>query len=414
MKKVIVVGGGISGLFSAYYLVKEGYDVTVLDQMDKASGASYINAGYITPSHFIPLAAPGIITQGLKWMLDSSSPFYIKPRWDMEFFKWALLFKKSATHSKVKKAMPVLKELNLKSRDLYEEMLRAQDFDFHYERKGVLMAYCSDKAEHEEHEVAEQALKEGLDVSVLSKEALHKIQPVFSDNVKGAVHYKCDAHMTPNHFMQQLKDWLQSQGVRFRLGQKVEEFIVKDRKIVSVKTGDTIFEADEYVLASGSWTSKLTTSLGLSVPIQGGKGYSMDVSRPTGITLPTILVDARMAVTPMVGFTRFAGTMEFSGNNNTIQQERVEALAKAVKAHYREVEILQAEKDSATSGLRPVSPDGLPYIGKTSKYTNLTIAAGHAMMGWSLGPITGKLVTQEVSGTKTLVELKPLSPDRFN
>ncbi|KAB5484764.1 MULTISPECIES: NAD(P)/FAD-dependent oxidoreductase [Flagellimonas] len=414
MKKVIVVGGGISGLFSAYYLVKEGYEVTVLDQTDMTSGASYINAGYITPSHFIPLAAPGIITQGLKWMLDSSSPFYIKPRWDVEFFKWTLLFKKSATHSKVKKAMPVLMELNLKSRDLYEEMLSAQHFDFHYERKGVLMAYCSDKAEEEEHEVAEQAIKKGLDVSVLTKEALHEIQPVFSDKVKGAVHYKCDAHMTPHHFMQQLKDWLQLQGVRFRMGQRVEDVIVEGKKIVAMKTHNTVFEADGFVLACGSWTSKLASTLGLNVPIQGGKGYSMDVERPTGITLPTILVDARMAITPMDGFTRFAGTMEFSGNNDTIQKERVEALAKAVKTHYQNVEILQAEKDRATSGLRPVSPDGLPYIGKTSKYNNLVIASGHAMMGWSLGPITGKLVAQEVANTKPLIDLSPLSPDRFH
>ncbi len=413
MKKVIVVGGGISGLCSAYYLVKEGYDVTILDQTDMTSGASFINAGYITPSHFIPLAAPGIITQGLKWMLNSSSPFYIKPRWDIEFFKWALLFKKSATASKVKKALPVLKELNLKSRSLYEELLASHDFDFHYERKGVLMAYCTDKAEHEEREVAEQAIKEGLEATILSKEKLQEIQPVLSDEVKGAVHYQCDAHMTPNHFMQQLKDWLLLQGVVFRLNQKVEGFTVKEQKIASLKTQSSIFEADEFVLASGSWTSKLASSLGLNIPIQGGKGYSMDVNRPTGITLPTILVDARMAVTPMDGFTRFAGTMEFSGNNNTIKKERVGALAKAVKAHYREVEIQLDELNKATSGLRPVSPDGLPYIGKTSKYKNLTIAAGHAMMGWSLGPITGKLVAQQVSGTKTLMDLSPLSPERF-
>ena len=144
MKKVIVVGGGISGLCSAYYLVKDGHKVTILDQTNMDSGTSYINAGYITPSHFVPLAAPGIITQGLKWMLNSSSPFYMKPRWDMDFFKWALLFKKSAAVSNLERALPVLKELNLKSRALYEELLASHEFDFHYERKGVLMAYCSE------------------------------------------------------------------------------------------------------------------------------------------------------------------------------------------------------------------------------------------------------------------------------
>lgn len=398
---------------SAYYLVKEGYSVTVLDQGDITTGASFINAGYLTPSHFIPLAAPGIITQGLKWMLNSSSPLYIKPRWDVDFFKWALLFKKSATKSNVQRSIPLLKELNLKSQFLFEEMLSSLDFAFHYEKKGVLMVYSTAKSEEEEHMMAERAAEEGLDVSCLSKGELEELQPVFSDYVKGAVHYKCDAHTTPNHFMDQMKTWLRSKGVTFELGQKVDGFAIKNNKIVAAKTEKAVFDADEFVLACGSWTSKLASLLNLKIPIQGGKGYSMDVFRPTGISVPAILLEAKVAVTPMENFSRFAGTMEFSGNNTIVEKQRVEALAKAVKTYYRGVEINQEEKNKATSGLRPVSPDGLPFIGKTSKYDNLTIAAGHAMMGWSLGPITGKLVTQAISKEKFAVDMGLLSPERF-
>ena len=398
---------------SAYYLVKEGYSVTVLDQGDITTGASFINAGYLTPSHFIPLAAPGIITQGLKWMLNSSSPLYIKPRWDVDFFKWALLFKKSATKSNVQRSIPLLKELNLKSQFLFEEMLSSLDFAFHYEKKGVLMVYSTAKSEEEEHMMAERAAEEGLDVSCLSKGELEELQPVFSDYVKGAVHYKCDAHTTPNHFMDQMKSWLRSKGVTFELGQKVDGFAIKNNKIVAAKTEKAVFDADEFVLACGSWTSKLASLLNLKIPIQGGKGYSMDVFRPTGISVPAILLEAKVAVTPMENFSRFAGTMEFSGNNTIVEKQRVEALAKAVKTYYRGVEINQEEKNKATSGLRPVSPDGLPFIGKTSKYDNLTIAAGHAMMGWSLGPITGKLVTQAISNEKFAVDMGLLSPERF-
>ncbi|MFD2101560.1 NAD(P)/FAD-dependent oxidoreductase [Flagellimonas iocasae] len=413
MKRVVVVGGGISGLCSAYYLVQEGYQVTILDKSDVSTGASFINAGYITPSHFIPLAAPGIITQGIKWMMNSSSPFYIKPRWDVDFFKWTLLFKKSVSASKVKKAIPVIKELNLKSRDLYEEMISAVDFPFQFEKKGLLMAYRTAKSEEEELEVAEMAAKEGLEAIPLSKEEVHKMQPAFSDDVIGAVHYTCDAHMTPNYFMEQMKTWLKSQGVVFEFNQTVEEFVVNGKKITGVKTKDAVFGADEVVLAGGTWTYELAKSLNLYIPVQGGKGYSMDVRRNTGITMPAILVDAKVAVTPMEGFTRFAGTMEFSGNNDIVRKERVEALAGAVKSYYADFEINQEEKDKATSGLRPVSPDGLPYIGKTSKYDNLTVAAGHAMMGWSLGPITGKLVTQSITESTPSIDLKPLSPERF-
>jgi D-amino-acid dehydrogenase len=412
MRSVVIVGGGISGLCSAYYLVKEGYSVTVLDQGDITTGASFINAGYLTPSHFIPLAAPGIITQGFKWMLNSSSPFYIKPRLDFDFLKWALHFKKSATKNNVEKSIPVLKELNLKSQLLFEEMLASLDFNFHYEKKGVLMAY-SDSNKEEEHEIAERAVKEGLEVTYLNKEELHKVQPGFSDKVIGAVHYKCDSHMTPNHFMVSMKSWLEKNGVRLLTNQKVEDFTVKNDKITSVKTECFNFEADEFVLASGSWTSTLAKKINLNIPIQGGKGYSMDVYRLTGITIPTILVDAKVAITPMDSFTRFSGTMEFSGNNTFVSKERVEALANAVKTYYKDIEINEQEKGKATSGLRPVSPDGVPFIGKTTKYTNLTIAAGHAMMGWSLGPITGQLVTELIGNKKSSVNLKPLAPERF-
>ncbi len=413
MKRVIIIGGGISGLCSAYYLLKEGHSVTVLDQSDITTGASFINAGYLTPSHFIPLAAPGIITQGIKWMFNSSSPFYIKPRLDFDFFKWVWLFKKSATKSNVEKSIPVLKELNLKSQLLFEEMLATLDFNFHYEKKGVLMAYSNAKSEEEEHKIALRAIKEGLDVTCLNKEELNNIQPVLSDNVIGAVHYKCDSHMTPNHFMTTLKTWLENNGVIFQTNQKVEDFTIKDNKIISIKTEHINFEANEFVLASGSWTSKLASKLNLKISIQGGKGYSMDVYRPTSITIPTILLEAKAAITPMDGFTRFAGTMEFSGNNTLVRKERVEALANAVKKYYKNIEINNEEKANATSGLRPVSPDGVPFIGKTSKYSNLTIAAGHAMMGWSLGPITGQLVTELVGNKKSSVNLNPLAPERF-
>lgn len=413
MKKVVIIGGGISGICSAYYLLKEGYQVTVIDKSDLTTGASFINAGYLTPSHFIPLAAPGIITQGLKWMFNSSSPFYIKPRADIDFFKWALHFKKSATNKNVEKSIPVLKELNLKSQTLFENMINELDFSFHYEKKGVLMAYATKGCEEEEHEVAERAMKEGLDVSVLNKTELQELEPVLSDKVIGAVHYKCDSHMTPNHFMPKLKTWLEKNGVVFKTNETVTDFSIKNNNITSVTTENATYEADDFVLASGSWTTELASKLKLNIPVQGGKGYSMDVHRPTGITIPTILLEAKVAITPMDKFTRFAGTMEFSGNNTFVRKERVEALANAIKSYYTDIEINPDERANATSGLRPVSPDGVPFIGKTSKYNNLTVAAGHAMMGWSLGPITGQLVAELVANKNTSVNVSPLAPERF-
>ncbi|MGS2765089.1 NAD(P)/FAD-dependent oxidoreductase [Sinomicrobium sp. M5D2P9] len=413
MRKTIIIGGGIAGLCSAYYLVKEGYRVTVIDREDISGGASFINAGYLTPSHIISLAAPGMVTKGLKWMFNSKSPLYIKPRLDIDFMKWGLLFKKSATAQRVEASIPVIKELNLKSRDLYDAMLDSLDFEFHYGRDGVLMVYTGAKAEEEELHLAERAMKEGLEARCLNKEELKTMQPVFSDNVLGAVLYECDRHITPNEFMQNLKQWLVKKGVEFQLHQEVTDMKISGNKIAAVQTNKGNYEGDEVVLAAGSWTFPLAKKLGLYIPVQGGKGYSMNVKRHTGITLPAILTEAKVAVTPMHGFTRFAGSMEFSGNNDFIRKERVQAVAAAVKKYYNGIEISEEEKAGALSGLRPVSPDGLPFIGKTLKYTNLTIASGHAMMGFSLGPVTGKLVKQLVVGEKPLMDITPLRPERF-
>lgn len=413
MKKIIILGGGISGLCAAYYLVKEGYEVTVIDKNDITTGASFINAGYIIPSHFISLAAPGMISKGLRWMFDSSSPFYVKPRLDFEFFKWVLRFKQSATLDKVERAIPILKDINLKSQGLFEEILSSLDFQFYYERSGLLLAYCSVKDEEEELKIAERALKEGLVARHLTREQLIKIQPDFSEKVLGAIHYECDSHTTPSHFMLSMKNWLKDNGVHFELNQEITKINFLKNKLISVESKNATFELDELVLATGSWTSSLVKSLGLNIPVQGGKGYSMDVYRSTGITIPAILVEAKVAVTPMDGFVRFAGTMEFSGNNSNIRSNRVEAIASAVKKYYTNIELTREEKEAASSGLRPVSPDGLPYIGKSSEYVNLTIATGHSMMGWSLGPITGKLVSQLIAGKKTSVNLDPFKPERF-
>ncbi|WP_274971349.1 NAD(P)/FAD-dependent oxidoreductase [Zunongwangia profunda] len=413
MKKVAIIGGGITGLCSAYYLVKAGYEVTIVDKGNITKGASFINAGYVTPSHFVPLAEPGMINQGIKWMFNNSSPFYIKPRWDIDFFKWSWYFKKSSTKQKVAKAIPVLKELNEKSKELYEEMLESLDFEFHIERKGLLMVYKSAKNEEHETKLAEKGKDLGLDVSVLDKKALHDLEPQFSEDVIGGVHYECDAHSTPNLFMKNLKQWLENNGVRFVLEEAVTGLEVDGKTIKAMHTSKNSIVADEFIMAAGSWTFPLAKKLGLNIPIQPGKGYSMSITRETNINLPAILTEAKVAVTPMKGFTRFAGTMELSGDNNIILPTRVEAIAKAASNYYSGFTLTPEEKQSATSGLRPVSPDGLPFIGKSSKFKNLNVAAGHAMMGWSLGPITGKLISEIVEGNHTSVLLEPFDLERF-
>ncbi len=415
-KRVLVIGGGIIGLCSAYYLQKEGHRVTVLDKSWMDTGASYVNAGYLTPSHIIPLAAPGMITKGIKYMFDPSSPLYLKPRWDVDFFKWAWAFKRSSTSAKVAKAIPHICDINIFSRELFDELKTSKDLgDFHYERKGLLMLFQTEKEGTQEMDTAEKGKELGLQSDILGEREIREIEPNINIKAKGAVHYHCDGHTTPTQFMQKMKDYLQAVGVGIINKEEVVGFDLSNGKITSVKSYSNSYAVDEVVFAAGSWTSDLAKKLKVTLPMQAGKGYRIDVSEPTGISMPAILLEAKIAVTPMNGFTRFAGTMEFAGINDTIQKKRVEAIAGGVSRFYDGLEISEIDKEHAQCGLRPVSPDGLPYIGRVSHIKNLVMATGHAMMGWSLGPATGKLVSELVSEKPLSLSISPYHPERnFN
>tara|TARA_R110000765_G_scaffold86113_3_gene165765 strand:+ start:4382 stop:5632 length:1251 start_codon:yes stop_codon:yes gene_type:complete len=412
-KDVLIIGGGIVGLCSAYFLQKEGHKVTVLDKSDITSGASFVNAGYITPSHIIPLASPGMISKGIKWMFNSSSPFYMQPRWDTDFFKWSWYFHKSSTKEKVDLAIPLIKDINIISRDLFTSIKNSGDLgDFQLERKGLLMLYKTDKEGEHEMQVAKKASYLGLEVSSLNKKELDTLQPNVTMNVKGAIHYECDGHTTPTEFMKKMLEYLKRSGVIIKTNEEVIDLSTENGRIIKVTTNKNYYSPGEVVLAAGSWSDNLSKKLNIKLPIQAGKGYRINVPRPTGITIPAILMEAKVAVTPMAEYTRFAGTMEFSGINDVIRKQRVEAIANATTEFYPEIKISEAEKLDAKSGLRPVSPDGLPYIGKSSSLKNLTVATGHAMMGWSLGPVTGKLVSEIISDKKTSMDINGFSPNR--
>ncbi|SEC09876.1 D-amino-acid dehydrogenase [Maribacter dokdonensis] len=406
MKNVIIIGGGIVGLSTAYYLNKEGYEVTVIDKGNISSGASFVNAGYITPSHIIPLASPGMIAKGIKMMFNSASPFYMKPRLDVDFLKWSWYFHKSSTEAKVEKAIGVIKDINLLSRELFTDIRNSGDLgNFQLERKGLLMLYKTEESYLHEKKVANRVAQEGLEVTDLNKDELRNIEPHVNIDAEGAIHYECDAHTTPNEIMPKLLAYLKQRGVIIKTQEEVVDLKTSDNRIKEIITNKHSYSPDEVVLAAGSWSGDLAKRLHLKLSLQGGKGYSINVARETGISVPAILMESKMAVTPMSGFTRFAGTMEFSGNNTIIRKERVAAIANGASSFYPDLKINEDEIKSVKTGLRPVSPDGLPYIGRSASIKNLTIGTGHAMMGWSLGPATGKLITELLSGNKTSMDI---------
>lgn len=412
MKKTVIIGGGVIGLCTAYYLVKAGHEVTVVDQSSMDFGASYVNAGYLTPSHFIPLASPGMVKQGLKWMFDARSPLYIKPRGNASFLKWAWAFQKSCSAKNVEQSIGAIKDISLLSARLFSEIKTSEAFTFQLENKGLLVLCQTEEKLKKELRLAKIGVEEGLEVTECSASELKKMEPHVTINALGAVHYQCDWHSTPHEFMREMYMWLEENGVHFYKNEKVEDIQISEGNIRKIITQNRTFSADEFVLAAGSWSSLLSRKLGIQIPLEAGKGYRINVARPTGITIPAVLAEANVAVTPMNGFTRFSGTMEIAGINHKINPVRVEAIASAAQKYYPKVAVLPEEKTAAACGLRPVSPDGRPYIGRSSKCKNLTIATGHAMQGWSMAPATGKLVSEIISEKKTSMDLSAFDPDR--
>lgn len=411
-KHIIIIGGGIIGLSTAYYLQKAGHQVTIVDQSNMDSGASYVNAGYLSPSHIIPLSSPGMVKKGLKWMFNPASPLYIKPRLDLDFLKWGWAFNKSCNANHVKKAIPVIKDIAVLSRQLYLDLTSQEHFTSHFEDKGLFMLCQTEKHMEAEIKTAQLAKNEGLEVNIVNSKGLKKLEPNVKINAIGATHYMCDSHSTPHEFMAELNAYLLSKGVIILSNEKVVDLHVDNGNITSIITDKQTLKADEFVMAAGSWSPILIKKIGLKLLMQAGKGYRINTFRETGISIPAILTEAKAAVTPMHGFTRFAGTMEIAGINHNTNKIRVDAIAKAANRYYPDVVLTEEEKNDAACGLRPVSPDGLPYIGKSKKCKNLTIATGHAMMGWSMATATGKLVQEGIDGKKPSINMDMFNPDR--
>jgi len=416
MAKVIIIGGGIIGLSSAYYLLQQGHQITIIDKTDMLDGCSYGNAGYVSPSHFVPLASPGIVKQGFKWMLNAKSPFYVQPRLSKSLVNWGTKFIKSANPRHAAASAVPLRDINLLSKKLYEDLCTVPGFSFYYANKGMLDFFQTDENAHHGEEMVEASKKLGLDATLLSKEEVQKMEPSLNMDIKGAVYFKCDAHMYPNKLMKDMIAFLISNGVTIKTNEEVRSFIKEGNHIKGVQTNASEYFGDYVVLAAGAWSGEMASKLNLNIPMAGGRGYSMTYEDlPYKIKHPIILSEAKVAITPMAeNKIRFGGTMEITSTNTPPRMNRVKGILESVKRYFPDADIPFPEKDKIWFGFRPCSADGLPYIGKTGKYNNLVIASGHAMLGLSLGPATGKLVSEIINAEATSIDVKAFDPDRFN
>ncbi|KAA2243202.1 FAD-dependent oxidoreductase [Chitinophaga agrisoli] len=413
-EQVIIIGGGIIGLSSAFYLQEAGYKVTVIDSTDMQQGCSYGNAGYVCPSHFVPLATPGIVKQGIKWMMNAKSPFYIQPRLNRDLISWGLQFMKSATHAHVERSAVPLRDIALLSKRMYESWAELPDMDFAYEPKGMLEFFKTEESMRHAEETLKEAQHLGLDTSLLNKAELQAMEPHAEIDALGALYFAGDAQLYPNKLMSSLLGWLRQKGVLFEMNQSVTGFITEGDQLKGVKAGERIYAADHVVLAAGVWSGEVARQLNLRLPMVGGRGYSVTFENaPYKLFHSIILSEARVAISPMDGNKiRFGGTMEITSLNAPPRMQRVQGILESVKRYFPAYDIPMPAADKVWYGYRPCSADGLPYIGKTDKYRNLTIATGHSMLGISLGAGTGKLVSELVQNVPASMDITPFRPQR--
>jgi D-amino-acid dehydrogenase len=413
-REVLIVGGGIVGLFTARYAAERGLRVTVVERGGPdEEGCSFGNAGMIVPSHVVPLAAPGMVSLGLRYMLSPESPFYVRPRPSLDLLRWGARFWRAANARHVARAAPVLRDLHLASRGCFEELAGAHDFGL--VKRGLLMLCKTAHGLEEEGRAAEHARSLGVPAEVLTAAQAQALEPEVRLDVAGAVLYPLDCHLTPARLMASLRESLERSSVRMVWNASVTGWKRREGRVEAAITTQGELAADEYVLAAGVWSTPLSRDLGLTLPMQAGKGYSLTLPQPRRLPrLCALLHEARVAVTPMGRALRVGGTMELTGIDTTIDPARVRGIAKALPRYLPDFEPSDFAGVSPWAGLRPCPPDGLPYVGRTARFRNLTVATGHSMMGVSLAPITGRLVAEVLAGAPPSIDIAALSPDRYS
>ncbi len=408
----IVAGGGIVGVSAAYYLARRGHRVTLVERRTIGSGCSFGNAGIIAIGH-PPLPRPGLVKQVLKWMLDGGSPLYLPPRLDPQLLAWFWRFRRACTESHFRYCMEILATMGRETRDCFEQIMGDEPMTCQYHREGWREVFCTEKGLARGREEGELLAKYGFDVEVLDGDELRRRDPAFRDDVVGALQFGDSSFTDPYRFVTELADRAVAHGAVIRTTSLIVEFLQDDGRFAGVRlqSGERL-EGDTLVLAAGIWTTRLARSIGLRVPMQAGKGYHRNVSRPTPCPrVASVLAERHVAVTPMGNVLRLSGTVEFSGINDRLVPKRLEMLTAAARRYLRGLG--QSQTVSEWCGLRPCTADGLPVVGWAPRPTGVFVATGHARMGFTLGPVTGRLASECILDGRPSFDIGALRVDRF-
>lgn len=413
-QRIVVVGGGVVGVSVAYALARRGADVEVLERGRIAGEASFGNAGTVSAGH-PPLNKPGRVRQAVLQMADPTSPLYVKPRWDPALWRWLARFAGYCTDAHVEACMDVMAPMGKEALARFAEIIDTEGIECGYEADGYY-AVCG-TPEGLEDAAHEAAIIRRWDYApeVLDGRAMAEVEPALAP-VAGGVFYPEAATLEPYRFVVGLADAVRRLGGRIREGVEVGGVWMEGGRAAGVRLADgSRVAADAVVLATGPFGLRMAAELGTELPVQPGKGYHRDVDvGPDGappLRIACVLHESSVFCTPLDGFVRFAGTMEFSGLNRTLRPARLDQITRAARRFFPGLGT--AEPRSEWCGLRPVSVDGLPIVGPLPGTPGVMVATGHGMLGLTLGPVTGDLVADWVLGDGPEARYRRLAPARF-
>lgn len=412
-QKIVVIGGGIIGLASAYYLNKSGYNVTIIEKHNFASASSKGNQGWICPALHTPVPEPGLVGTSLKWLMKKDSPLYIKPSAVPSLSGWLSQFMKFCNEKDFKAGEDALHNLSQTTFELYDALI-SEGLEFEMYHEGMLFLFLTEKGLQQQfNKFNERSNLYGHEKpTILSKEEVRKLEPNVSDEVVGGLLMEYQRHINPESLSKALIKKLKDSNTSLYENTEVTDVELINNKATAVKIGNQRIEADTFLLTAGAWSGKLAEKFDYNLPVQAGKGYSITMSNPNlKFSHPMYLGDTKAGVSPFKDAVRIGGTMELSGINNKIDKSRIQGIKNSVSKYFKDK--LNGNPEVEWTGMRPMTPDGLPVIGKIPDLKNTFVATGHGMVGVSMAPVTGQIISDLIDTGWTNYDIVPFNPERF-
>jgi D-amino-acid dehydrogenase len=411
--KVVIAGGGVAGLCTAYYLRKRDVDVTVLESRTVGSraAASYGNGGWITPAQAGPLPEPGLTIYGLRALMSADSALYFRPSYLPRLVPWMARFWTYCNARDHERGWAALARLGERGVGLVDEM--AEDgIEFELYKAGMICATADAKEAQKVLDTMQPMRAFGIRLpgALLAGDDLHALEPALSDRVRAGFYMDQQWHVRANTFTEGLARRVRELGTEIVEEAEVNGFVTTDGKVHSVRTTRGEFGGDAFLVAAGSWTTPLLRKLGLRIPMQPGKGYTFLLEPSVMPKHGILFADIHAGASPLSDRLRISGTMEFSGYNLELDRRRIDNVFRLAREYLR---LEQPEYENAWAGLRPMVVDGLPILDRAGPFRNAYVATGYSMLGMTLSQPAGQEMANMITTGERPEIFEPFRIDRF-